>query len=213
MRERWNKLNLKGHRYGRLLVISELPERRKIQVVWDCLCDCGKSTQVTTNCLRMGVTKSCGCLIKEIQTQRCATHGLSKSKGYSSWIGMKQRCYNVNNTHYKYYGGRGVTVCDRWLGEDGFINFINDIGEKPFRSASVDRYPNKNGNYEPTNVRWASKKQQVDNRSNNVCIEYNGQIMTRTDWARKLGITQSALKLFLNKSTMKEAFEKYKKIK
>jgi hypothetical protein len=83
---------------------------------------------------------------------------------------MKQRCYNSNHKSYKHYGGRGITVCDKWLGKQGIINFINDMGPKPTPLHSIDRYPNNDGNYEPNNCRWATSEQQIHNRRKKIKI-------------------------------------------
>ena len=90
-------------------------------------------------------------------------HRMSYSREYSSWLAMKKRCLNPNHRAYKNYGGRGIKICGRWLGEDGFYNFFNDMGIRPLNK-TLDRFPNRDGNYEPTNCRWASWAEQANNR-------------------------------------------------
>jgi hypothetical protein len=93
-------------------------------------------------------------------------HGLSHHPLYHTYIGMVNRCLNPNSHSYNYYGGRGIAVCKRWLGKNGFKNFIADMGNKPSPKHSIDRYPNNDGNYEPSNCRWATQKQQTNNKRN-----------------------------------------------
>lgn len=154
-----------GQRFDRLIVIAfhdRNPQTRKLR--WLCQCDCGKTKLVFGNNLRRGNTKSCGCLQKEITVDRSTKHGHTNktavSGTYHSWREMKSRCYNPKRKFYKHYGGRGITVCDRWL--ESFDNFLADMGERP-NGKSIDRI-DTNGNYEPNNCRWATQTQQIHNR-------------------------------------------------
>jgi lambda repressor-like predicted transcriptional regulator len=107
---------------------------------------------------------------------------------------MKSRCYCEKNNMYRYYGGRGIRVCDRWLGENGFVNFLSDIGERPSKKHSIDRYPNRDGNYEPGNVRWATDIEQANNKSNNRWLTVNGEQDTLANWSRRSGTGVSTIK-------------------
>ncbi len=119
---------------------------------------------------------------------------------------MKERCINKNcNTYYR-YGERGITVCDRWL---DFNNFLSDMGLKPTPKHTIDRYPDKKGNYEPSNCRWATSKQQSRNISTNRIIEYNGVTKILADWAAFLSINQSSLSYQLKRKTMSEIISYY----
>ena len=142
-----------GERFNRLTVIckslSSLTSRYSI---WWCKCDCSKEVEVRGDTLRNGSTKSCGCLRKSTKIK----HGLSHTTEYDSWYSLKHRCLNKNDKSYKYYGGRGITICERWT---YFENFLSDIGNKPSPEYSIDRI-NNNGNYEPGNVKWATMAQQ-----------------------------------------------------
>jgi hypothetical protein len=156
------KLDLLGKRFGKLLVLSEVPKRGQSgKVRWECLCDCWNLTTVFAGDLASGSTRSCGCLIGQNQAHR--THGDSKSTEYGIWNTMKHRCLVPKNINYKHYGARGIKICARWLGERGFQNFLLDMGRRPSMGHSLDRI-NNDGNYEPGNCRWATRSQQNLNR-------------------------------------------------
>lgn len=161
------KINLTGHRFGRLVVISEAPHGPK-STIWLCRCDCGQSTFIKMGNLVSGNTKSCGCLMKELSGARgkvqFTTHGMSKSREFTSWRGMIKRCTNPNNDHYKNYGGRGITVCERWL--HSFEDFYEDMGIRPF-GMTLDR-KDTNGNYCKDNCKWSTPKEQANNRRNRI---------------------------------------------
>lgn len=158
-RRAWNFLDLTEQRYGRLVVLARAANRRSV-AHWLCQCDCGTVKVVRSNALRSGNTKSCGCLDREKSAARWRTHGKRSSPAYSVWAGMFQRCYNQNRRSFKHYGGRGITVCRRWF---DFENFLADMGEKP-KGLTLDRYPDNDGPYAPENCRWATYKQQAQNK-------------------------------------------------
>jgi len=122
---------------------------------------------------------------------------------YIIWCGMKTRCYNPNATNYEFYGGRGITICDRW--KDSFVNFLADMGKKPFPEASIDRYPDPDGPYSPDNCRWASKKEQSQNSRKSRMLTYKGETLCLLDWAKRLGITHSTLRVRLDQWTIEKA--------
>lgn len=145
-----------GKKYSRLLVLRHTNEG-----FWECICDCGKTILVKGVKLRKGHTQSCGCLQREAIKNIATTHGKSDTVEYSSWLAMKQRCLNPNNTNYKNYGGRGIKVCDEWL--ESFENFLQDMGNRP-EGTSLER-KDVNGDYSKLNCEWASFSKQSYNRN------------------------------------------------
>lgn len=157
-------VNIKGQRFGRLLILRQvgwhLKPSGKRSSVWECQCDCGKVINVRKPYLTSGDTKSCGCLRSEVTGRLKLTHGMSKtSPTYDIWVLMRQRCNNPAASGYEYYGGQGVTVCERW---DSFENFLTDMGERP-DGLTLDR-EDPTGNYEPRNCRWATWHTQNNNK-------------------------------------------------
>lgn len=181
--------DLTGQRFGRLTVIAKAEDRPTGCSKWLCQCDCGNTSSVGNNALKSGHTKSCGCLCRELASKASKTHGLSGSNTYMTWAGMKARCTNPNNTKYKDYGGRGITVCDRWL--NSFENFLEDMGECP-EGLSLDRQ-NNNGNYEPENCRWATREEQLNNKRTNRFIEFDGRSQTLAQWSNELGVKRTTI--------------------
>lgn len=149
-----------GTRFGMLTVTKNAGVKSGL-VHWSCLCDCGNEMTTTGSSLRLQHTISCGCARAHANKKRLTTHGLSKTHPlYATWSSMRDRCKNPANHAYKNYGGRGISVCARW---DSFELFVEDLGDKPGPSYSIDRI-NNDGNYEPGNIRWATPLEQVRNR-------------------------------------------------
>lgn len=201
-------IDLTGKTFGRLTVVSRsvshvTPNGSK-QTLWVCSCLCGKVTPVRSAALRNGSAKSCGCLQRELTSVRARTHGKTGDRTYLSWRGMRERCSNPNNRRFSDYGGKGVYVCERWA--DDFEAFLADMGPRP-DGMTLDRIDNS-GPYSPENCRWADVSTQTRNRSDNVWIDWNGTRRTLTDWAKELGLTQSALSMRIARWGLEEAMSR-----
>lgn len=195
-----NYQDLSGRLFGQLTVINRAPSGRNWQVRWVCLCSCGAETVVYATILRSGRTKSCGCLRRKGIHRHTSKLG-GKSLTYNSWQNMLSRAsYAFTDPNYKYY--EGVQVCERW---HKFENFLADMGERPSRSHTLDRYPNNKGDYKPGNVRWATKGEQNRNFSRNVNITFNGETMCIMDWASRIGIGAPSLKKRLRRWPLERA--------
>lgn len=165
------KISLEGLRFGRLVVLSEA-ETKGGHSAWICLCDCGvKTLPIRSDALRNGLTKSCGCLLREAvrkNGENNRTHGMSHEKLHGVWAGMKARCNNPNTKYYEHYGGRGIKVCTEW--ERNFQSFYDHVSILPHcgeQGYSLDRIDN-NGDYKPGNVRWATAMEQQNNKRTNI---------------------------------------------
>lgn len=178
------RMVLTGQRFGKLTVIGYGGKRHRGKTppqTWICRCDCGNIRRVDAGNLRAGFSKSCGCvhLTKNLDAK-------SYQPEYLAWHGLKGRCLNPANPCYRHYGGRGIQVCQRWL--DSFDDFVADMGLRPSDKHSIDRKDN-DGNYEPSNCRWATSKEQSQNRRNNVRLTHQGITICASEWARRLGIS------------------------
>lgn len=179
--------DLTGKKFGRWTVVGfdrevRVPSGKKY-CRWFCSCECGTSRSVFGSSLRSGASKSCGCL-QRASASALASHGKHGSPIYWRWNAMVQRCTNPNDRAYERYGGRGIRVCPEWR---DFAGFYKDIGDPPFKGASIDRIDN-DGDYCPGNVRWANRRTQQNNRQGNRLLHLNGVSHSVTEWSRILGI-------------------------
>lgn len=181
---RWKKtLDIAGQRFNRLVAIEHVKYKG-----WLCACDCGSRIFVKGGALTHG-QKSCGCVQREYGHRTSVTHGRSKSPEFRSWDGAIQRCNNPKNKRYDDYGGRGINVYQPWA--DSFSAFFAYLGPRP-SGTTLDRI-NNDGNYEPGNVRWATKKEQYANQRHTKRITWKGRTQTIGDWATELGLKRDAL--------------------
>ena len=154
-------LDLTGKKFN-FLTVTNLSDRKTPngKPLWDCLCDCGKTTTVDGGSIKNGNTKSCGCYRSSRMTEQNTKHGMVNTPEWMSWSAMLSRCYNENSIGYKNYGGRGIVVCERW--RNSFENFYIDMGIRPSADYTLDR-KDVNGNYEPNNCRWLDRLLQTRN--------------------------------------------------
>jgi hypothetical protein len=186
---------IQGKKFGRLLIVGfseNRPGRRGVHV--ECLCDCGATKVISVYNIINGRIKSCGCLHSETSARNGRSsfrHGLIKTSEYSTWRSMFARCYNPKDKRFDRYGGRGITVCDRWL--VSFEAFYADMGPKPSPAHSIERLEVDEG-YSPENCVWATSTQQSRNRSNTVRLSYDGETKPLVDWAEQVGIAVSTIR-------------------
>lgn len=183
--ENTKKIDMIGKKFGKLTVIEECDERsRQHKIVYKCQCDCGKMVDTIGAELRNGRAKSCGCLRVSNHPK---IHEKSGTRLYRIWQNMKQRCYNSSNKDYKDYGVRGIKICDEWLND--FQSFYDWSMNNNYNNAlTIDRI-DVNGNYEPDNCCWSTRKQQTENRRNNIYLTYHGKTQTISQWAKDLGVS------------------------
>ena len=181
-------LDMTGQVIGKLTVLNRVHAPK--QARWLCRCQCGKETVVPGYELRKGLVISCGCAKAERASKLNLSHGKSKSKIYRIYKNMINRCYFTKRADYSRYGGKGITVCDKW--RYSFENFYADMGDCP-EGHSIDRI-NSNGNYEPSNCRWATIVEQQNNRSSCINIFYLGKTKTLTEWCSELNLPYKTIR-------------------
>jgi hypothetical protein len=173
-------IDLSGKSFGRWFVSDYAGKS-----YWNCVCECGTVRKVNGKNLTLGTSSSCGCYVAEINTK----HGMSRTRVYSIWEGMKQRCTSPSSSYWHRYGGRGIKVCERW---QSFENFYADLGEPPSKQHSLGRIDN-DGDYEPSNVRWETLEQQNNNKVLNHKVTIDGVTKTLTQWAEENGLKPSTV--------------------
>jgi len=181
--ERWA-----GQRFGRLCILNAWVDG--IVTRANCVCDCGKKGVYRVADMKSGNTSSCGCRRVENSVSMRTTHGMTYSSEYSIWTDIKKRCSNSSHKHYRRYGGRGISVCDRW--QNSFEHFYEDMGPKPSTSHQIDRI-NNDGNYEPANCRWATRRENMLNTGRAMLAEYQGKQVYLKDLAMLTGVKYGTL--------------------
>lgn len=200
---RTNPRSLMGQVFGRLTVVGL--ERRSVRLHVICNCICGKSSAPTWNNVRAGRTRSCGCLEKSSRIK----HGFNNTPTHNTWENMINRCGKGNAQNLKTRTYQSIEVCERWR---SFKDFLADMGPRP-KGRSLDRIDNTKG-YFPGNCRWATQRQQMQNRSVNRLLTYRGQTKCQSEWSRELGIPLTTIFLRLRRGSVEQAFEakKYSRI-
>lgn len=200
-------INLNNKKFGYLNVLGFLTIDRK----WECLCDCGNLTIVKSGHLLSGDIKSCGCLAKETLIKRSTTHGKRHTKEYNIFHHIKGRCLVSTNTDYKNYGGRGIKICEQWLDKkEGFLNFLNDMGNCP-ENFSIDR-KDVNGDYTKDNCRWANRKTQNRNKRNNIYISFKGEKRLLVELSEEFNFNYESARNTLSRKTEEEKEKQLLKI-
>ncbi len=179
--------NLIGYKFGRWTVAA-YSHKNGPHHYWQCVCDCGNHGTVQQASLGK-TSSSCGCLRKDKAIEQFKTHGATYTKLYDVWQRMRQRCSNPNAYGYPAYGGRGIKVCERW---ETYKNFELDMGPTYQEGLTIDRVDN-NGNYELSNCRWTTKKDQARNRRNSALIETKWGVMTISEFAERTGISRDTI--------------------
>jgi hypothetical protein len=180
-----------GKKFGRLTIVSEYWDRDRKTTYCKTICDCGNTHIAQKGHLKSGNIKSCGCLVVDTNRKLLnrLKHNMAHTKQYSVWEHIKQRCGNKKCRNYKNYGGRGITYDPKW---ETFEGFWEDMKEGYREDLTIDRIDN-NGNYCKENCRWATKKQQQNNKRNNHYLEYNGEKRTISQWERKQGFNRNTI--------------------
>jgi hypothetical protein len=178
--------DLSSRTFGAWFVESFAESGKDGKSIWWCRCVCGNRVKVVRDSLINGDSSSCGC-------RTLNALGLSQSVEYRVWHGIQRRCYDSDNPSFADYGGRGITVCERWRGKSGFSNFLADMGKRPSSNHQIDRKDN-NGPYSPENCRWATPKQQTRNTRRNRLLTLGDKTKCVAEWAEELGVDESTLR-------------------
>lgn len=190
-----NVIDMTGQHYGRYTVLEYIGQNKDHKAVWKCRCECGTIKNVSGKDLRSGNTKSCGCYNRDKAMQNPALwkpkHGLSKHPLHQIWRNIKTRCGNKKSKEYKYYGGRGIKICDAWKDFQAFYDWAIKNGYH--KDLSIDRI-DTNGDYCPENCRWVSMKVQQNNRRNNKLLTINGETRTMSEWSDFYGVKYTVVK-------------------
>lgn len=183
--------------FGKWKVIERKGSDKYGYALWLCECQCKNKTKklIRSSALISGESKSCGCLQKELAIIQNTTHGKTNSHLYSIWKGMRDRIFNKNARCYKDYGGRGIKICDEWLNFENFYEWAINNGYQD--NLTIER-KDVNGNYCPENCKWATMKEQANNRRTNHFIEFNGKNQSMSDWAKEINIPYQTLKSRIN---------------
>lgn len=197
-------VDLTGKRFGRLVVLTRAENHGRYPM-WTSRCDCGREKTAMGTNLRQGRTTSCGCFMVDRAREASVTHNengkATRTAEYTVWASMKQRCFGVNTKAYADYGGRGITVCERWL---SYENFLADMGRRPSPNHTIERTDNDAG-YSLENCRWATSREQAQNRRSSRTLTAHGETLCITEWARRTGLSRRGIRLRLERGLSDEA--------
>lgn len=182
--------NYTGKTFGRLLVLECAGRDKHNNALWNCQCICGASTLTSSLKLTRGYTRSCGCLQRDLASMRATTHGMSKSAEFNIWGHIKRRCFDQRTPQWDDYNGRGITMCEEW--RHSFEAFFKNVGPRPTKAHTIERI-NNNGNYEPGNVRWATRLEQNRNTRVTRFLTHNGVTKCLGEWAEELNLNSATL--------------------
>lgn len=192
-------IDVTGKKFNRLTALGPTGQDRQNQMVWLCRCDCGNLTFVSSSNLRIGHTKSCGCLHGEVLSERSVIHNMSGTKIYATWTHLIQRCINPSDAAYDRYGGRGISVCAEWrFSFEDFYACVSGLSHFNERGYTLDRI-NNDGDYEPSNIRWSTQTEQARNKRNSRYFTYGGKTQTATEWGEQFGLEYKTLLARLNR--------------
>lgn len=181
--------DISGSEFNGVLILRVSHKNARSVHYYACRCHCGTEFVAEGDKVKRGHTRSCGCMSESRK------HGMVSASEYGIWAAMKRRCLNENSPAYPDYGGRGITVCERWM---DFRNFYNDMGDRPSEEHEIDRRDNSKG-YSPDNCYWATVPEQSRNRRSNVILEFQGESLCLTDWAHRKGMKRATLEARLKK--------------
>lgn len=202
-------LSFIGKRFGRLIILADAGNRyyginkdqpKKVVL---CICDCGNKKEILLSVIKKGESISCGCYKKIALTKRNTTHGMSHTPEHNCWSNIISKCTDINHKDFRYYGGRGISIAPEWLND--FNAFYKEVGARPTKEHTLDRFPNNDGNYEPGNVRWATRKEQANNRRTNRWLVLNGEKIQMKDLLLKLNVSGSNFRQYSKRHTESEA--------
>lgn len=183
-------IEMKGQKYGRLMVIKRAENNKYGDAMWECRCECGAVIVTAGYRIRSGKAKSCGCYHKDKMADRCFRHGYADTKLYRAWAAMRARCFNETNESYPRYGGRGIAVCSVW---EDFITFREWALKNGYRPGLTIERIDVNGNYEPSNCCFATRREQNRNTTRNVRVNLDGKEYLLADLARMAGVTRGTM--------------------
>lgn len=189
------RIDLVGRTFGTLTVVAPAQSVAS-GAAWDCVCNCGRTrSRIAAVNLKSGHTTSCGSCARSVARMK---HGESTVGGrrkatveYTTWVSILGRCYNDKCKDYRNYGARGILMCERW--RNSFESFLGDMGRRPSAKHSIDRFPDTNGNYEPSNCRWATATEQARNKRSTLVVEHAGERLLLIEWAERLGVKYATL--------------------